>query len=74
MMPNREPTPFNRFARTLPLLRSGTLEARLARSEKEIEAAQILRYEVFYDECGAQPDETMALLKRDVARIDDFCL
>ncbi|EKE10115.1 MAG: hypothetical protein ACD_16C00079G0020 [uncultured bacterium] len=73
MMPNREPTPFNRFARTLPLLRSGTLEARLARSEKEIEAAQILRYEVFYDECGAQPDETMALLKRDVARIDDFC-
>src|SRR3990167_4473946 len=73
MMPNREPTPFNRFARTLPLLRSGTLEARLARTEEEIQEAQALRYQVFYDECGAQPDETMALLKRDVARIDDYC-
>jgi putative hemolysin len=66
-------TPFNRFARTLPLLRSGALEVRLARSEEDIKAAQLLRYEVFYEECGAQPDETMALLKRDISPIDDFC-
>ncbi|MBY0291839.1 MAG: GNAT family N-acetyltransferase [Alphaproteobacteria bacterium] len=51
----------------------GSLEVRLAQSEEEIKAAQYLRYEVFYEECGAQPDETMAHLKCDVARIDDFC-
>ncbi|MBA3813342.1 MAG: GNAT family N-acetyltransferase [Alphaproteobacteria bacterium] len=66
-------TSFNRFAKTLPLLRAGNLEVRLAQSEEEIEAAQLLRYEIFYDECGAQPDETMALLKRDISPIDDFC-
>lgn len=64
---------FDRFAKTLPLLRAGTLEVRLARSEAEITAAQLLRYEVFYEECGAQPDPTVALLKQDVARVDDFC-
>ena len=66
-------TSFDRFAKTLPLLRSGPLEVRLARSEDEIKTAQLLRYEVFYEECGAQPDETVALLKQDVARVDDFC-
>lgn len=65
--------PFNRFAKTLPLLRSGTLEVRLAQSEEDIKAAQHLRYEVFYEECGAQPNETMALLKRDISPIDNFC-
>lgn len=30
----------------------GTLEVRLAQSEEEIKAAQKLRYEVFYEECG----------------------
>ena len=65
--------PFNRFARTLPLLKSGSLEVRLAHSEEDIKAAQQLRYDVFYEECGAQPDETMARLKRDISPIDDFC-
>ena len=65
--------PFNRFARTLPLLRAGNLEVRLARSEEDIKAAQMLRYEVFYEECGAQPDEAMALSKQDISPIDDFC-
>lgn len=65
--------PFNLFARTLPPLKSGNLEARLAQSEEDIKAAQQLRYEVFYEECGAQPDETMAKLKRDISPIDDFC-
>lgn len=65
--------PFNRFERTLPLLKSGSLEVRLAKSEEDIKAAQLLRYEIFYEECGAQPDKEMALLKRDISPIDDFC-
>lgn len=65
--------PFNRFTKTLPLLKAGNLEVRLAQSEEDIKAAQHLRYEVFYEECGAQPDETMARLKRDISPIDDFC-
>ncbi len=65
--------PFDRFSKTLPLLKSGTLEARLARCEVDIEAAQRLRYEVFYEECGAKPDETVARLKRDISPIDNFC-
>lgn len=64
---------FNSFSRTLPLLRLGDLEVRLAQSEEDIIAAQQLRYEVFYEECGAQPDETVAQLKRDISPIDDFC-
>src|SRR5438445_5452650 len=66
-------TSFDRFARTFPPLRAGNLEVRLAQSEEEIKAAQLLRYEVFYDECGAQPDEAMALSKRDISPIDEFC-
>ena len=73
MMSNIAFQPFNRFSKMLPLLKAGALEVRLAQSEEDIKAAQLLRYEVFYEECGAQPDETMELLKRDVARIDDFC-
>lgn len=73
MMPHTVSAPFDRFSRTLPLLRSGSLEVRLAQSEEDIRAVQSLRYEVFYEECGAQPDETMARLKRDVAPIDDYC-
>lgn len=64
---------FNRFARTLPPLRAGNLEVRLAKSEEDIEAAQQLRYDVFYEECGAQANETIARLKRDISPIDEFC-
>lgn len=73
MIPNIVSTPFNRFSKTLPLLKSGTLEVRLAQSEEDVKAAQLLRYEVFYEECGARPDETMGHLKLDASRIDDFC-
>lgn len=73
MTPSVTEAPFNRFSRTLPQLTSGSLEVRLAQSEEDVKAAQLLRYEVFYEECGAQPNETIALLKRDVERIDDFC-
>jgi len=73
MIPSSLSPMFNRFSKTLPLLKSGTLEARLARSIEDIEAAQRLRYEVFFEECGAKPDETVAQLKRDISPIDDFC-
>lgn len=73
MMLNSSPKPYNRFHRTLPLLKAGSLEVRLAQTEDEIKEAQLLRFKVFYEECGAQPDEQMALQKRDIAPIDDFC-
>lgn len=73
MIANKTVLPFDRFSKRLPLLESTSLEVRLAQSEEDIIAAQRLRYEVFYEECGAQPDETMALLKQDISSIDDYC-
>jgi putative hemolysin len=55
------------------LARSGSLEARLALSAAEIEAAQRLRYHVFYDEMHAQPTPEMAAEGRDFDRYDAFC-
>jgi len=73
MMSEHTTPSIDRFSKPLPLLKAGSLEVRLAQSEEEVKAAQLLRYEVFYEECGAQPDENMALLKQDIAPIDDFC-
>lgn len=53
--------------------KAGSLEVRLAQTPEEIKAAQILRYEVFYEECGARPNELISRLKQDVSPIDDFC-
>lgn len=55
------------------LARSGTLTARIARDPAAIEAAQHLRYRVFYDEMGAQPTPEMAATRRDFDRYDTFC-
>jgi putative hemolysin len=55
------------------LARSGALEARLARTQGEIEAAQRLRFEVFYCEMNAQPTPEMAATRRDFDRYDEFC-
>lgn len=54
-------------------IRAGNLEVRLARSEAEIEAAQALRYRVFYDEMHAAPSPEMAVVRRDFDRFDDYC-
>ncbi len=51
----------------------GTLEARLATSDKEIEAAQALRFRVFYEELGATRRDIHALDRRDADRFDAFC-
>ncbi len=73
MLLKSSPKPYDRFIRSFPPLKSGALEVRLARTEEEIKEAQLLRFKVFYEECGAQPDEQAALEKRDVSPIDDFC-
>ncbi|MBO9097087.1 MULTISPECIES: l-ornithine N(alpha)-acyltransferase [unclassified Rhizobium] len=53
--------------------RIGNLETRLARNEREIDAAQAVRYRVFVEEMHAQlPAEAMRL-KRDVDSWDAIC-
>jgi L-ornithine Nalpha-acyltransferase len=50
-------------------LRGGNLGVRVATSPAEIDAAQALRYRVFYEEQGALPDPAAATTQRDR---DDF--
>jgi len=54
-------------------LRVGNLEVRLATSGAEIDAAQRLRYEIFYNEMAARPTPEMAARSRDFDAFDDFC-
>ena len=55
---------------TLPInLKSGSLEVRLAENSLEIDAAQALRYQIFYEEMKAKADLKQTKLRRD---IDDF--
>jgi putative hemolysin len=54
-------------------LRAGHLGVRLAESSSEIDAAQSLRYRIFYEEMGARPDDRMARLRRDVDDFDQVC-
>ncbi len=51
-------------------LRAGPLGVRLATTAAEIEAAQALRYRVFYGEMGARPDEAMRASGRDTDAFD----
>lgn len=53
--------------------RLGSLEVRLAASKEEIDAAQALRYRVFYEEMGAAPSPEMAERKRDFDAFDEHC-
>ncbi|NHN83467.1 GNAT family N-acetyltransferase [Acetobacter musti] len=55
-----------------PELRGGNLGVRIASTPEEIEAAQALRYRVFFEEMGAHPDEQAQRLKRDVDEFDDY--
>ena len=54
-------------------LTSGDLEVRLARNSAEIEAAQRLRYRIFFEEMSAQPAPEVAAQKRDFDIFDDYC-
>src|SRR5260370_24902953 len=49
------------------------LEVRLAPSPAEIDAAQALRYRVFYEEMGAHPTAREALERRDRDSFDAHC-
>jgi putative hemolysin len=54
-------------------VRYDTLQVRLAQNAAEIDAAQALRYRVFYEEMGAQPTPEMAAAQRDFDRFDANC-
>ena len=45
---------------------------RLVKRREEIEASQALRYQVFYEECGAMPTEDMARQRRDFDSYDEY--
>ncbi len=51
----------------------GTLLVRLATTAAEIEAAQRLRYQVFYEELQATPDAVARATQRDQDRFDEVC-
>ncbi|MGO2958821.1 MAG: GNAT family N-acetyltransferase [Acetobacter sp.] len=53
-----------------PELRGGNLSVRIAQTEAERDAAQALRYRVFYEEMGAHPDAETLRLKRDFDEFD----
>ena len=52
---------------------AGNQIIRLATSAAELDAAQALRYRVFYDEMGARPLPEMAASRRDFDRYDGAC-
>lgn len=51
----------------------GNLEAKIAATSDQIEAAQALRYRIFYEEMSAQPSPEVADSQRDFDRFDDIC-
>ncbi len=54
-------------------VRSGALQVRLAETVADVDAAQRLRYRVFYEEMGARPSLEMARAQRDVDAFDGIC-
>ena len=54
------------------IMRVNDLELRLVNDGPEIDAAQALRYQVFYEEMGAVPSPAMRATRRDVDRYDSL--
>src|SRR5512139_2978969 len=52
---------------------AGDFEVRLAKNAAEIDAAQALRYRVFYEEMTARPTPEMAAKRRDFDAFDEVC-
>jgi L-ornithine Nalpha-acyltransferase len=52
---------------------AGDFEVRLAQTAAEIDAAQALRYRIFYEEMAAHPSPEMAVRRRDFDSFDDVC-
>lgn len=69
-----EPGPLEgRIAHWPVLAAAGVLEVRLAETDMEVEAAQRLRYRVFYQEMSAIPSPEMVATGRDFDHFDDVC-
>jgi L-ornithine Nalpha-acyltransferase len=49
------------------------LALRMAQDQEDLRAAQRLRYQVFYEECGATPTEAMRATRRDQDHYDKIC-
>ena len=49
---------------------SGNLEVKLAENSLEIDAAQALRYKVFFEEMQAKPSIEQKMSKRDIDEFD----
>jgi putative hemolysin len=54
-------------------VRVGDLRLRLAETEAEVEAAQSLRYRIFYESMAARPTPEMAAARRDFDSFDEYC-
>jgi L-ornithine Nalpha-acyltransferase len=54
-------------------LQFNNLEVRLAKADNEIEAAQALRYRIFYEEMGATPTPKCHQLGKDFDPYDEIC-
>ena len=52
---------------------AGQMEIRLAVTLEEVQAAQALRYRIFYEEMSAKPTADMARIGRDFDHFDQFC-
>jgi len=52
---------------------AGDFEVRLAKTAAEIDAAQALRYRIFYEEMAAKPSPEMSLTRRDFDAYDEVC-
>jgi len=57
----------------IPPIRQRSLEARLAANEADVDAAQALRYRVFYDEMLARPSSESLSRRRDADEFDNIC-
>jgi len=55
------------------ILKAGNIEIRLAATDEELKAAQMLRYQVFYQEMNAKASDEMKSLGRDYDDFDDIC-
>jgi putative hemolysin len=55
------------------IIHAGNLEVRLAATAQEIDAAQALRYRVFYEEMGATASPATAASRRDRDHFDAYC-
>ena len=54
-------------------IRHNNFEVRLARCPEDLDAAQALRYRVFYEEMAATPTAEMREKRRDFDSFDPIC-